>query len=373
MCRRLGAGHGGTQPAGVRRTHRCCPARPPPQAHRLKNDATLTNRALDSLACRRRVLLSGTPLQNRLDEFYGVGALPARCPPFPARHPPAPAAMPVALSLCSAGPGSPACACCCAPQGLPAAFAAAPPAAALPAATPWGSVGHSRYARLAPPPLLTAMVSFCNPGVLGSPAQFRRHFEAPILAGREPGGPRGWGWVCVGGGGGARVCVCARGGGRNVRVGVWSCRLGWNAALRLVAQHVQSAAGARPQGPAVVGLLWCSSAQLLGAIAAFNPAAPVLHRRQRGGCCAVPGPHLRAECPGQRVHPAPHQHPAQPTPAAQGAGGARAARDGGQAWCTRPSAAGAGSGSAWWRLPGLSATLVLGVASHSSDRTPTPP
>jgi hypothetical protein len=44
---------------------------PTPQAHRLKNDATLTNRALDSLACRRRVLLSGTPLQNRLDEFYG--------------------------------------------------------------------------------------------------------------------------------------------------------------------------------------------------------------------------------------------------------------------------------------------------------------
>ncbi len=47
------------------------PSRGCPQAHRLKNDATLTNRALDSLACRRRVLLSGTPLQNRLDEFYG--------------------------------------------------------------------------------------------------------------------------------------------------------------------------------------------------------------------------------------------------------------------------------------------------------------
>ena len=46
----------------------------PLQAHRLKNDATLTNRALDSLACRRRVLLSGTPLQNRLDEFYGAAA-----------------------------------------------------------------------------------------------------------------------------------------------------------------------------------------------------------------------------------------------------------------------------------------------------------
>ena len=47
------------------------PSHASPQAHRLKNDATLTNRALDSLACRRRVLLSGTPLQNRLDEFYG--------------------------------------------------------------------------------------------------------------------------------------------------------------------------------------------------------------------------------------------------------------------------------------------------------------
>jgi len=31
-----------------------------------------------------------------------------------------------------------------------------------------------------------AMVDFANPGVLGTPAQFRRHFEAPILAGREP-------------------------------------------------------------------------------------------------------------------------------------------------------------------------------------------
>ena len=31
------------------------------------------------------------------------------------------------------------------------------------------------------------MVSFCNPGVLGSPSKFRKHFEAPILAGREPG------------------------------------------------------------------------------------------------------------------------------------------------------------------------------------------
>ena len=71
------------------------------EAHRLKNGQTLTNQALASLACRRRVLLSGTPMQNQLQEFY-------------------------------------------------------------------------------------AMVNFCNPGVLGTPAQFRKHFESPVLAGREP-------------------------------------------------------------------------------------------------------------------------------------------------------------------------------------------
>jgi SNF2 family DNA or RNA helicase len=93
-------------PAGLEYTwpiscaHR--PSPPLPQAHRLKNDQTLTNRALDGMACRRRVLLSGTPMQNQLQEFY-------------------------------------------------------------------------------------AMVNFCNPGVLGTPAQFRRHYEAPVLAGREPG------------------------------------------------------------------------------------------------------------------------------------------------------------------------------------------
>ena len=32
-----------------------------------------------------------------------------------------------------------------------------------------------------------AMVNFCNPGVLGTPIKFRKHFESPILAGREPG------------------------------------------------------------------------------------------------------------------------------------------------------------------------------------------
>ena len=33
------------------------------EAHRLKNDATLTNQCLSQLHCRRRVLLSGTPMQ----------------------------------------------------------------------------------------------------------------------------------------------------------------------------------------------------------------------------------------------------------------------------------------------------------------------
>lgn len=33
-----------------------------------------------------------------------------------------------------------------------------------------------------------AMVDFCNPGCLGTPAEFRRHFEAPILAGEVSGG-----------------------------------------------------------------------------------------------------------------------------------------------------------------------------------------
>ncbi|XP_073030331.1 protein CHROMATIN REMODELING 25-like isoform X3 [Primulina eburnea] len=42
------------------------------EAHRLKNDQTLTNRALAALSCKRRVLLSGTPIQNDLEEFYAM-------------------------------------------------------------------------------------------------------------------------------------------------------------------------------------------------------------------------------------------------------------------------------------------------------------
>lgn len=72
------------------------------EAHRLKNAETQTNKELASLPCKSRILVSGTPLQNHLDEFY-------------------------------------------------------------------------------------AMVSFCNPGLLGTPNEFQRRYEKPILAGREPG------------------------------------------------------------------------------------------------------------------------------------------------------------------------------------------
>ncbi|CAK9143929.1 unnamed protein product [Ilex paraguariensis] len=71
------------------------------EAHRLKNDQTLTNRALAAVSCKRRILLSGTPMQNDLEEFY-------------------------------------------------------------------------------------AMVNFTNPGILGDAANFRRHYETPIICGREP-------------------------------------------------------------------------------------------------------------------------------------------------------------------------------------------
>ncbi|KAM0926962.1 hypothetical protein ACQ4PT_003108 [Festuca glaucescens] len=71
------------------------------EAHRLKNDQTLTNKALAALPCTRRILLSGTPMQNDLEEFF-------------------------------------------------------------------------------------SMVNFTNPGVLGDAAYFRRHYEAPIIRGREP-------------------------------------------------------------------------------------------------------------------------------------------------------------------------------------------
>ena len=42
------------------------------EAHRLKNEATLTTQALGKLKCLRRILLSGTPMQNDLDEFFAM-------------------------------------------------------------------------------------------------------------------------------------------------------------------------------------------------------------------------------------------------------------------------------------------------------------
>jgi len=42
------------------------------EAHRLKNRENQTTRALHSLPCRRRVLLTGTPMQNDLEEFYAM-------------------------------------------------------------------------------------------------------------------------------------------------------------------------------------------------------------------------------------------------------------------------------------------------------------
>ncbi|CAL4967142.1 unnamed protein product [Urochloa decumbens] len=42
------------------------------EAHRLKNDQTLTNKALAALPCTRRILLSGTPMQNDLEKFFSM-------------------------------------------------------------------------------------------------------------------------------------------------------------------------------------------------------------------------------------------------------------------------------------------------------------
>ena len=50
----------------------CCDMLICDEAHRLKNPDALTTKALASLACRRRVLLSGTPVQNDLDEFFAM-------------------------------------------------------------------------------------------------------------------------------------------------------------------------------------------------------------------------------------------------------------------------------------------------------------
>lgn len=47
----------------------CCDLLVCDEAHRLKNSENQTSRALNSLPVKRRVLLTGTPMQNDLGEF----------------------------------------------------------------------------------------------------------------------------------------------------------------------------------------------------------------------------------------------------------------------------------------------------------------
>jgi len=48
------------------------------EAHRMKNAAIKTSSALAGLACKRKLLLTGTPIQNDLGEFYNL--LELACP-----------------------------------------------------------------------------------------------------------------------------------------------------------------------------------------------------------------------------------------------------------------------------------------------------
>mmetsp|Transcript_782 Transcript_782/g.1462 ORF Transcript_782/g.1462 Transcript_782/m.1462 type:complete len:1182 (-) Transcript_782:912-4457(-) len=50
----------------------CCDLLVCDEAHRLKNNENQTSRALNSLPVKRRVLLTGTPMQNDLQEFYAM-------------------------------------------------------------------------------------------------------------------------------------------------------------------------------------------------------------------------------------------------------------------------------------------------------------
>ncbi|KAD2806103.1 hypothetical protein E3N88_39480 [Mikania micrantha] len=97
------------------------------EAHRLKNDQTLTNRALAALPCKRRILLSGTPMQVRnIDIFY--------------------------------------CQLLC-----------------LFYNTIFLHLNYQNHLEE-----FYAMVNFTNPGILGDAAFFRRYYETPIVCGREP-------------------------------------------------------------------------------------------------------------------------------------------------------------------------------------------
>jgi len=42
------------------------------EGHRLKNSQIKTSQAINALATKRRIILSGTPIQNDLDEFFAM-------------------------------------------------------------------------------------------------------------------------------------------------------------------------------------------------------------------------------------------------------------------------------------------------------------
>jgi DNA repair and recombination RAD54-like protein len=50
----------------------CCDLLVCDEAHRLKNNENQTSKALASLPVKRRVLLTGTPMQNNLEEFFAM-------------------------------------------------------------------------------------------------------------------------------------------------------------------------------------------------------------------------------------------------------------------------------------------------------------
>ena len=113
------------------------------EAHRLKNDEAQTSQALASLACRKRVLLSGTPMQNDLVEFFAMSNF--------------------------TNPGG-ACA---------ASFL-------LHASSPSSGAGGGRRAR-SRRWRLRDMTSTRPPrAVFGTKDKFTKYYEGPILRGREP-------------------------------------------------------------------------------------------------------------------------------------------------------------------------------------------
>lgn len=112
----------------------CCDILVCDEGHRLKSSGgNKTIDALEALGCSRRILLTGTPVQNDLDEFYGNRC--RRCQIFLRGSVP-PCRFLAAITVC-----------------LSAA----------------------------------AMLSFVNPDVLGPLAAFKRVFSGPIEQSRDRG------------------------------------------------------------------------------------------------------------------------------------------------------------------------------------------